>query len=305
MHDYGHREPRPGGRWGGGFWHRPFFGGYGYRGCGGCFGNVAFAVVMVVAVVVMALTVSMGSCSAALVSCSATPSSQSTAITSDTKREKLSSDLVTETGYYTDVAGDWIYDEDDLLEGMEKFYKKTGVQPYVYILENGSVTDEDELADMAEELYGELFTDEGHFLLVFCDDGDGGYYYGYLVGDDALSVMDSEALSIFAQYLEQYYNDYSISDEEFFSLTYSKTATSIMSAGTLSAGDVAAIVATVAVVVVIVVVLVYNSRKKKQEREAAEDEERRRRADDVANTQYKKYENDFDADVEETAKKYE
>ena len=42
-----------------------------------------------------------------------------------------------------------------------------------------------ELTAMAEELYGQLFEDEGHFLLVFCDDGFGSYNCGYAVGAQA------------------------------------------------------------------------------------------------------------------------
>ena len=65
-----------------------------------------------------------------------------------------------------------------LESGMRQFYQETGVQPYLYLLPNGSVTSTTELTAMAEELYPQLFTDEGHFLLVFCDNGAGSYNCG-------------------------------------------------------------------------------------------------------------------------------
>ena len=94
-------------------------------------------------------------------------------------REALPSNAVTETGYYTDADGDWIHDQSELTAGLRKFYQETGVQPYVYILPNGESTSVSDLKSRAEALYPQLFSDEGHFLLVFCDDGRGGYNCGY------------------------------------------------------------------------------------------------------------------------------
>ncbi len=94
-------------------------------------------------------------------------------------REALPSNAVTETGYYTDADGDWIHNQSELTAGLRKFYQETGVQPYVYILPNGESTSVPDLKSRAEALYPQLFTDEGHFLLVFCDDGRGGYNCGY------------------------------------------------------------------------------------------------------------------------------
>ena len=90
------------------------------------------------------------------------------------------------------------------------------MQPYVYILPNGESTSVSDLKSRAEALYPQLFSDEGHFLLVFCDDGRGGYNCGYTVGSQAKTVMDDEAVSILADYLDRYYNDSSVSEEESF-----------------------------------------------------------------------------------------
>ena len=128
------------------------------------------------------------------------------------------------TGYYTDADGDWIHNASQLESGLRHFYKKTGVQPYVYILPNGTTTSTSDLQSRAEKLYGELFTDDAHFILVFCDDGEGGYNCGYAVGSQAKTIMDSEAISILADYLDRYYSDFSLSEEEIFSKAFSDTA---------------------------------------------------------------------------------
>ena len=146
---------------------------------------------------------------------------------STVEREKLPASAVQETGYYTDEGG-WFGNANRLEAGMKQFYRETGVQPYLYLLPNGAVTSVSELTEKAEELYPQLFQDEGHFLLVFCDDGHGSYNCGYTAGSMAKSVMDDEAVGILADYLDRYYSDYSISEEEIFSNAFAKTGERIM-----------------------------------------------------------------------------
>ncbi len=223
-------------------------GGGSWRGCSGCL----IAVVAIIVVLILASFVSNA------VSCSSVDVDASTV-----NREALSASAVTQTAYYTDEAG-WIASSDVLESGMSYFYEKTGVQPYLYLLPNGTTTSTDELAQMAEELYDELFTDEGHFLVVFCDSGDASYNVGYWIGADAGTVLDDEAVDIFFQYLDSYYLNLDISDEEFFSNTFEDTAERIMSVS-VSPLTVVAICITVIVVVVAVVVLVRHRSKTKAE----------------------------------------
>lgn len=209
-------------------------------------------------------------------------------------REALPSNAVTETGYYTDADGDWIHDQSELTAGLRKFYQKTGVQPYVYILPNGESTSVSDLRSRAEALYPQLFSDEGHFLLVFCDDGRGGYNCGYTVGSQAKTVMDDEAVSILADYLDRYYNDSSVSEEEIFSNAFAKTADRIM---TVTQSPVVPVAVCIAAVIVIAL-LVFSLQKRREAKE------RQRQADekmwstplesfgaDEATERAKKYEN--------------
>ena len=208
------------------------------------------------------------------------------------QREKLPASAVVETGYYTDEGG-WFSNRNELEAGMRAFYRETGVQPYLYLLPNGTTTSVSELTGMAEELYGELFQDEGHFLLVFCDDNNGNYHCGYTVGSQAKTIMDDEAIAILADYLDRYYNDYSISEEEIFSKSFEDTGERIMTVTKSPAGTIA-----VCGTIVIAVALVFVALKKRVEQK----EKERRQMEDILKTPLEKF---GDQDVEDLAKKYE
>ena len=131
--------------------------------------------------------------------------------------------VTSETDYYTDVDGDWIHNPELLESGLRYFEQMTGVRPYLYILPNGTATSTSDLQSCAGQLC-ELFTDDARFILVFCDDGEDGYNGCYAVGSQAKTIMDSEAISILADYLNRYYSDVLLSKEERFSNAFAKTA---------------------------------------------------------------------------------
>ena len=229
-------------------------------------------------------------------SCSTDYSAQSA---STVIREELPAGSVDETAYYTDADGDWIHSPATLERGLRTFFEKTGVQPYVHILKNGTTNSTSVLTEAAEELYDQLFSDEAHFLLVFCDDGNGSYNCGYAAGSLATQVMDSEAVGILSEQIERAYNDYSLSEEEIFSQAFSETADLIMSA----ADDQQASETTRNVVIGVVAVvavggavyLIAKNRKAKQEAE-------RKRTEEILNTPLEKF---GDSDIEDLADKYE
>ena len=212
---------------------------------------------------------------------------------STVEREKLPASAVQETAYYTDADGSWIRSPGTLESGMRAFYQETGVQPYLYILPNGTTTSIDELTRQAESLYEELFRDEGHFLLVFCDDGYGSFNCGYTVGSQAKTVMDDEAVGILADYLDRYYSDMSISEEEIFSNAFADTGERIMSVTKSPIVPVA-----VCVAVVVVAVLAFITLKKRREQREREQQ----RAEEILKTPLEKF---GDQEVEDLAKKYE
>lgn len=211
------------------------------------------------------------------------------------ERAPLAATAVVETGYYTDEDGDWVHSPSKLENGLREFYRQTGVQPYVYILPNGTTTSTQELGTLAEQRYDELFSDEGHFLLVFCDDGDGGFNCGYAVGSQARSVMDDAAIDVLADNLDKNYRNYSLDEEEIFSKAFADTAETIMKK------DDTVYNAVVSLVTVLVIVLVYVAyrvvRTKKQEKERA-----RQFQEELLRTPLEKF---GDQDVEELSRKYE
>ena len=259
---------------------RRYYGGAPYRGRGGL--GTAVASVVVILVVVAALFVYLRA-----------SSGTGGSIQSSTyERERLPASAVTETGWYTDEGG-WFSNPAQLEAGMRQFYEETGVQPYLYLLPNGSVTSTAALTELAEELYPQLFTDEGHFLLVFCDDGNGSYNCGFVSGLQAQTVMDSEAVAILADYLDRYYSDYSISEEEVFSKTFEATGERIVTV-TRSPLPVVAVCAAV-VVVAVLVFLTLKKRREQRERE-------QQRVETILKTPLETF---GDQDVEDLADKYE
>lgn len=222
-------------------------------GAGGSAGTV-FTIVVIALFVLFAFIMLSGGCSG---------SGQVAAST--VQREPLPASAVSETAYYTDDDGDWIGSPAELERGLKSFYEQTGVQPYVYILPNDETTSTQELGELASELYGQLFADEGHFLLTFCyDSARDGYACGYAVGAQAKTVMDAEAIGILGDYLDRYWYDFD-SEEAFFSDAFADTGKRIMTVtpSPYLPVAVAAIVVAVALVVFFVV-------RKRNERAAAE-----------------------------------
>lgn len=209
-------------------------------------------------------------------------------------REPLPAGAVHETGYFTDEPG-WISNRGELTDGLKHFYQKTGVQPYLYIASSVGGTSSPSvqaIQSYAETLYDELFDDEGHFLLVFCDNNVGGYVCGYAVGSRAKTVMDDEAVGILADYLDRYYPS-DMSEEEFFSETFADTADRMM---TVTRSPWPAIAVSAAAVVIVVLLFQWWKRAKAQKN--LEDQ----RTKEILETPLEKFGDD---QAEDLAKKYE
>lgn len=116
---------------------------------------------------------------------------------SNVEREKFTG-TVNLNGYYSDPDGILYDDEISPLEkGLSHFYKTTGVCAYVYFVEE--LDPDVDGTDEAARLYEELFSDEGHILLLY--DYNNAYMYdamGYEIG----VTLDSEAIDILYDYVE-------------------------------------------------------------------------------------------------------
>lgn len=145
---------------------------------------------------------------------------------------------VNKTEWYQDDIG-WIANASFLTEGLEEFYKKTGVQPFVLMVPyneaywNGEEINVDAADGYLNEFYENKFTDEAHFIFAYFEwkEDDKSEMYGefrYLSGYLVDTIMDTEAQKIFMNNLDMSYHDTSLSIEEMISKTFDKTAERIM-----------------------------------------------------------------------------
>lgn len=213
---------------------------------------------------------------------------------STVKREKLDPSYVKELDeYYTDDLG-WIGSSFTLESGMKDFYRKTGVQPYLYICDSidGNVNSQADQEAFGNKMYDSLFDDEGHALLVFCEYSSGDYVSFLTVGNAAKTVLDEEGREILLDYVDHYYySDYE--DDEFFSLAFEKAGDRMMTVQKSHTW----IVVLVIVVLVGLIILFRQLEKKSQEKA-----DKMRAAQDILNTPI----NEFgDNNAENLAGKYE
>lgn len=181
------------------------------------------------------------------------------------KREPLPMSMSTETDYYTDTLG-WINNSNVIEKGMIEFYKSTGVQPHLYIVNNieGNPSPNNDVAiNWGNKIYDELFQDEAHMLLIFLDNGQD--YGAWIIGgSQTKTVIDSEAQEIIHNYVDKYYYS-SLDDDEMFSKVFSESAESIMTVYKSPWIKVALVV--IGVVVLIIILKFINKRKEQQLKE--------------------------------------
>lgn len=241
----------------------PYYGGGGGGGCG-----CAAVAIVVVLVIVLAFVLF----SAPVASNGGASSSNVNSITASTiEREPLPKGSVTETGYYTDELG-WIGNSTTLTAGMKNFYQETGVQPYLYLTDtiDGSHSPTDaQVEAFANKLYDELFTDEAHLLLIFFE-YDNNYHSWYITGSQADTVLDSEAMNILLDYIDRYYYDQDLTDEQMFSKAFDDAADRIMKVTTSPWIPVLIVVAVLAILVV--AFLWWRNHKQQQNLEAEQDQ---------------------------------
>ncbi|MHC1721388.1 MAG: hypothetical protein AB9844_12080 [Clostridiaceae bacterium] len=215
---------------------------------------------------------------------------------STVQRVPLPTGSVNETDYYTDELN-WIENRTTLLNGMKHFYEKTGVQPYLYLTDtvNGShAPTVDELETYANGLYDQLFTDEAHLLLVFFEyQSNSQYMDWYVVGAQAKSVIDEEAGNILLDYVDRYYYDNSLTEDEFFSKVFIDSADRIMTVTKSPWITVFLVLGAAAIVIVLFTWWRYAKKQKSLEAQKTEE---------MLKTPLEKF---GDTDAEELAKKYE
>ncbi len=173
--------------------------------------------------------------------------------------------------WYQDDWGDWIDEngeEKALIAGMEYFYEKTGVQPYLWIMgENGKdYISEGSIEDLAKDTYAEMFgEDGGHLLIIFREypNASSNYLVTVRPGEDAEEqVMDEQAREILLGYIDYFYTVKKFNEGEFFAKSLEKAGDRIMTKQISQAALYAIIIISV-IAVAGVVIVVHIIRKRK------------------------------------------
>ncbi|MEE1100213.1 MAG: hypothetical protein U0K86_01860 [Agathobacter sp.] len=189
--------------------------------------------------------------------------------------------IETKNAYINDCVVDelgWFDSKSQTADRLRDFWEETGVQPYIMLRAyDPNLKTEEQKQKWAEDYYDSHFDTENIFLFVyfgeFDTDNDGGYRV-YVNGYETSSVMDTQAVEIFFNYLDKYWVNENISTDDVFVKAFNDTGKTIMKVKT-SKKDVikwVLIVAVVGVGSLTVVNLV--KQKNKRAKEKAEEERR-------------------------------
>ena len=196
-----------------------------------------------------------------------------------TERTALSGQ-VNKTDWYQDNLN-WVSNKQVLINGLERFYKETGIQPYVLLLpydgaywNGGGSANASAMDAYLDTVYEETFTDEAHFIFAYFaaeadSKGEMEGEFRYLSGYSADTIMDSEALKIFWGYFQENYYNTRLSLESMIADTFADTAERIMSRPTNVFDTLSVMLWVVGIIVVVIgaVVLAKKAAQRRKEKE--------------------------------------
>ena len=200
-----------------------------YRGSSG--GPIASVIVIIIV-----LTIVMGLMSVFFSAISSrlsglSRSAYSSSVPANTRnRERLNSGMSFDSNCIIDELG-WFDSVSKTGTRLKTFYDKTGVQPYIVLLQyHPELTTDLQKEEYAQDYYEDHIDNESTFLYIYFaeedQDNDVGYMC-YVNGIQVDSVMDAEAVDIFWEYLDR--NWYSgMSTDELFERAFTRTAEAIM-----------------------------------------------------------------------------
>ncbi len=191
-------------------------------------------------------------------------------------REKLNAGLSFDSGCIVDEIG-WFDSVSAAGRQLRTFYDKTGVQPYIVLLQHHpELTTDSQKESYAQDYYEDNIDNEATFLYMYFAeedvDNDVGYMC-YVNGKQVDSVMDAEAVDIFWGYLDR--NWYSgMSTDELFVNAFTRTAETIMAKTRTKTDIIFILVAGVVIIGIIAAVITAMKTKRRHERERAEETQR-------------------------------
>lgn len=210
-------------------------------------------------------------------------------------REKYKGSVDSSHGYYIDASeGSSKFidrgNEQTLISGFKNFYSKTGVFPFLYIIENTpSPSDYAGYDTYQDMLYEKLFNSEGNFLILYIASEDDFYY---AAGYDTGEIIDDTSLNVISNKVTSYW--YTGDLAKAFGNGLEDAAKNIMAKSNLRFIMTVAIIC-LTVIVIISILFTWWIKKKAQENKEQEDLEK------ILSTPLQTYGNEID----DLSKKYD
>lgn len=194
-------------------------------------------------------------------------------VTSTINREKIENPIPYDNNCIKDELG-YVENTSKLSKSLKNFYNKTGIQPYIYLKSyDETLTSDSQKDNYAQNWYEQNIDNEDTFLLVYYEDQDPNEigYMAYVNGKQVTSVMDSEAVNIFWNYIDHYWTDDSLSTVEVFTKPFNSTANTIMEKSTTS-NDIIKIICIIVGIIIVIGGIIYILRMKfKRDKEKAKE----------------------------------
>lgn len=194
-------------------------------------------------------------------------------VTSTINREKIENPIPYDNNCIKDELG-YVENTSKLSKNLKNFYNKTGIQPYIYLKSyDETLTSDSQKDNYAQNWYEQNIDNEDTFLFVYYEDQDPNEigYMAYVNGKQVTSVMDSEAVNIFWNYIDRYWTDDSLSTVEVFTKTFNSTANTIMEKSATS-NDIIKIICIIVGIIIVIGGIIYILRMKfKRDKEKAKE----------------------------------
>ena len=194
-------------------------------------------------------------------------------VTSTINREKIENPIPYDNNCIKDELG-YVENTSKLSKNLKNFYNKTRIQPYIYLKSyDETLTSDSQKDNYAQNWYEQNIDNEDTFLFVYYEDQDPNEigYMAYVNGKQVTSVMDSEAVNIFWNYIDRYWTDDSLSTVEVFTKTFNSTANTIMEKSTTS-NDIIKIICIIVGIIIVIGGIIYILRMKfKRDKEKAKE----------------------------------
>lgn len=194
-------------------------------------------------------------------------------VTSTINREKIENPIPYDNNCIKDELG-YVENTSKLSKNLKNFYNKTGIQPYIYLKSyDETLTSDSQKDNYAQNWYEQNIDNEDTFLFVYYENQDPNEigYMAYVNGKQVTSVMDSEAVNIFWNYIDRYWTDDSLSTVEVFTKTFNSTANTIMEKSTTS-NDIIKIICIIVGIIIVIGGIIYILRMKfKRDKEKAKE----------------------------------